>query len=104
MNEYIKLTPYIPNDEGYIQQEKPEIFVRKDTISMLCDDLPRNATRIELTNGNIHYVLETVKEIMNDIYLDNQCYALKKHLELSGVEGIRQALKENEEREKNDGR
>ena len=35
---------------------------------------------------------------------DNRCYALKKHLELSGVEGIRQALKENEEREKNDGR
>lgn len=64
MNEYIKLTPYIPNAEGYIQQEHPEIFVRKDTISMVCVDLSRKATRIELTNGNIHYVLESVEEIL----------------------------------------
>ena len=66
MTEYIKLTPYIPNDEGYIQQENSKMFVRKDTISMVCVDLPKNATRIELTNGNIHYVLETVKEIMEE--------------------------------------
>lgn len=99
MNEYIKLTPYIPNAEGYIQQENPEMFVRKDTISMIYVDLPRNATRIELTNGNIYYVLETVKEIMDNIYLDNQCSVLNRHLELSGIEGIRRALKENEERE-----
>lgn len=66
LEEYIKLTPFIPNAEGYIQQENPEIFVRKDTISMVCVDLPRNATRIELTNGNIHYVLESVKEIIGE--------------------------------------
>ena len=64
MSEYIKLTPYIPNDEGYIQQEKPEMFIRKDTISMVCVDLPRSATRIELINGNIHYALESVEEII----------------------------------------
>ena len=67
MTEYIKLTPYIPNAEGYIQQENFKMFVRKDTISMVCVDLPKNATRIELTNGNIHYVLDSVEEIIGEI-------------------------------------
>lgn len=63
MKEFIKLTPYIPNDEGYIQIESP-VIIRTNTISTICDDLPRNATRIELISGNVLYVTEKIEKII----------------------------------------
>lgn len=65
MSKYIQLTPYIPNDEGYIQQENLKVYINTAFITNIYRDLPRNATRIEFINGTVLYVTEDINTVLN---------------------------------------